>query len=614
MPVRTLERPSRRSRATAILAVAAILVPQITPVLSQPAAARDLISRADYETCQAQDETAFRSAIETITVKALQQGTAAIDYNALVADEWRKNSLDEVIDKRVDLAIAEVKAETSWGSLLQSLADAEQAQKLAVAVAERVYRSDALKAGIEGLATGVGNAVGSRIELASIDAAGPALMCLQAFLGPRYGTTVSRAVVADAGKEFGLDPSKGGVEVSTGAVLRQSSDGITGAAILLIRRQLANLAQRVGQRLVGSVLSRLVSVAAGGVGLVLIAKDIWDLRHGVMPIIAGEMKSADNKAKVKEELAKTIGEQIGEHVKEIGAKSADRVVEIWQEFRRSHAKVLDIAERNPAFKRFVDGVKPDGLGRLDEVVGLLLPAEGEPGVLKRLDDGTLNEAVNVMPAAAMEIARDTRSVEAAIRWNAIAGKDLGAVIENQLHKRAKHDDFTTASLGRILAIGDRLSIGRLAGLTREARDTLFALDTTELKSLAKSLSEAELGTLASYITGLQPAPRERVLKTVAKSAGAMQVLASAQVRDAIIASPDQMAAVDMMLRPPGFNPQATLDDARLAWEGKISPWLMWSKHPLVVGLAGGVALFVVLFFLRLFRPRRRPSPPAEAST
>ena len=34
------------------------------------------------------------------------------------------------------------------------------------------------------------------------------------------------------------------------------------------------------------MLGRLVSVVAGGVGLVLIAKDIWDFRHGVLPIIA----------------------------------------------------------------------------------------------------------------------------------------------------------------------------------------------------------------------------------------------------------------------------------------------------------------------------------------
>lgn len=581
-------------------------------MLSQ-AQAGDLISRADYDTCRAQDEAAFRTAIEAITVKALQKGTASIDYKALVADEWRKGGLDEIIDKRVDLAVAEVRAETSWANLLSSLADTDQAQKLAVAVAERVYRSDAIKSGIEGLANGVGNAVGKSIEYASIDAAGPALMCLQAFLGPRYGTAVSRAVVADAGKEFGLDPSKSGVDVSPGAMLRQSSDGITGAAILLVRRQLAGLAQRVGARLAGSVLSRLVSVAAGGVGLVLIAKDIWDLRHGVMPIIANEMKAADNKAKVKDELAVTIAEQIGEHVKEIGTKSADRVVEIWQEFRRNHAKVLDIAERNEPFKRFVDGVKPESLARLDEVVGLLLPAEGEPGVLKRLDDGSLNMAVNALPVAAMDIARDTRSIDAAIRWHGLAGANLGGVIEHELHKRSTPDAFTTASLNRLFAVGDKQAITRLASVSREARDTLFALDAAELKSLAKSLSDGELATLARYLSGLQQQPRERVLRAVAATPQTMQVLAVERVREAIISSRDQNAAVDMMLRSGSFDPVAIWRDVEMVLDGRVNPLLLWDRHPMVVGAAGVVAVFFALFLMRLFRPRRRVAKAAAES-
>ncbi|NOT71735.1 MAG: hypothetical protein HOP09_10800 [Hyphomicrobium sp.] len=45
-------------------------------------------------------------------------------------------------------------------------------------------------------------------------------------------------------------------------------------------------------------------------------------------------------------MAKTIQEQIGEHTKEIAAKTAERVAEIWQEFRRAHVKVLDLAERH----------------------------------------------------------------------------------------------------------------------------------------------------------------------------------------------------------------------------------------------------------------------------
>ena len=69
-------------------------------------------------------------------------------------------------------------------------------------------------------------------------------------------------------------------------MLVEGSEGIAGTVVLVVRRQLANMAARIGQRVVGSILSRLVSVVAGGVGLVLIAKDIWDFRHGVLPIVA----------------------------------------------------------------------------------------------------------------------------------------------------------------------------------------------------------------------------------------------------------------------------------------------------------------------------------------
>ena len=138
--------------------------------------------------------------------------------------------------------------------------------------------------------------------------------------------------------------SKGSIDVSAGSVLKETSGGLAGATILIVRRQLANLATRVGQRIVGSVLSRLVSVVAGGVGLVLIAKDIWEFRNGVLPIIATEMKSPATKEKVREELASTLAEQMNDHVKDIASAAADHVIEVWQTFRRAHALVLRIAD------------------------------------------------------------------------------------------------------------------------------------------------------------------------------------------------------------------------------------------------------------------------------
>ena len=270
-----------------------------------PAFAAAGLSRASYEDCQARDDDSFRSVITTISADALKAGIGKVDYPALVSDQWRKSGLDEVIDKQVDLAIEEVKKETSWTERIKSLGNTEISQKLATTVAERVYRSDAVKAAMETLATGVAKDVGKNFELASQDAATPVLNCLKAFVGPRYGMAMAQAVAGDAGKDLSVDPNKGGADISSADILKQSGGGIAGATILVVRRQLANLATRIGQRIVGSVLSRLVSVVAGGVGLVLIAKDIWEFRHGVLPIIASEMKAKATKDKVQEELSTT---------------------------------------------------------------------------------------------------------------------------------------------------------------------------------------------------------------------------------------------------------------------------------------------------------------------
>ena len=586
------------------LAAFALAAGQIAPAGAAP------LSKADYEACQARDEPALRAAIQAISVRALKRGIAKVDYRALVGDAWRRGGLDAIVDKQVDAAVEQVLQETSWSNLLQSLAYEQKAQALATAVAERVYRSDAMKAALEQLAADVGKDIGQQIEFASADASGPTLACLKTFVGARYGTTVARAVAGETGSELGVDPDKAAAGMSSGAVLRETSGGIAGAAVLLMRRQLSNMAARVGQRIVGSVLARLVSVVAGGVGLALIAKDIWDLRHGVLPIIATEMKSTENKDKVQDELAKTFSEQISAHMEEIGATTADQVVSIWRDFRSAHAQALDLAERNAGFKAFIDRLQPQALPRLDETVSLILAAEGEAGLLRRLDDGTLNQAVNALPAPAMEIARQTRSIDQGLKWAALAGDQLPKVVALDLHRRTSADALSASALRRLLGFDDRLAIVRLAGLDRGARDTLFELDDAELKRLARNLTEAELATLSHYLTGLKQEPRERVLRAVAADPVAMQSLSSERVRAAVVTSADQNAAVAMMLRTnAALDPAVIAQDFSLVADGRVAPVLMWEKHPWVI-VAALLAVGIVLLLLRrlLFGGRRTRAP------
>lgn len=571
------------------------------------------LSRTDYEACQTQDEAAFRNAIEAITLRSLRGGLDTIDYEALVREEWRRANVDATLDREVDAAVDDVRKNTSWGTLLSSLAYKEEAQKLATRVAEQVYRSDGMKEALEIVATGVAIKVGERIDHAGTDAADPAAKCVRAFLGERYGATVADAVTSDAATEIESNRSSGTASIGSGAVLKETSGGIAGAAILLVRRQLANLARSVGQRLVGSILSRLVSVVAGGIGLVLIAKDIWDLRYGVLPIVATEMKADTTKEKVREELALAMQAQIADQVGTIASATADRIIDIWREFRSAHAAALDLAERNTAFREFLDGLRPQELGRLDEVVALTLASEGEPGLLRRVENGTLREAVRDLPDPAMQIARENRSIDSALAWYAVAGGSVEDVVDNGLHRAASPETFTRTSLDRVLALDDPVAVTRLARLDAAPREALFELDATDLRKLARALSADELETLSSYLTGLDTAPRQQILEAIAEDPGKMRILASKRVRDGVIASADQVAAVDMMLREKGlFDPAAAWRDMVLAWEGRVSPVLLMDKHPLALGLIALVVLMMILMIRRLFvRPSRGASRPPD---
>ena len=119
-----------------------------------PAFAAEALTKSEYEACQAREEPAFHAAIEAISIRALKTGIANVDFRAIVGDEWRRGGLDEIVDNHVDLAVEEVRQETSWANLLESLASQQKAQDLATAVAERVYRSDAMKTALETLAIG----------------------------------------------------------------------------------------------------------------------------------------------------------------------------------------------------------------------------------------------------------------------------------------------------------------------------------------------------------------------------------------------------------------------------------------------------------------------------
>ncbi len=140
-----------------------------------------------------------------------------------------------------------------------------------------------------------------------------------------------------------------------------------------------------------------------------------------------------------------------------------------------------------------------------------------------------------------------------------------------------------------------------------ARESLFELDSAALVRLARNLEESQLDSLSRYLTGLEKGPAQRILSAVAQAPARMAELSSPRVREAIIASRDQSAAVSMMLQVASLpDPGMVIAHTRLVLDGRVSPLLLWEKHGVVLAAAALLALMLLLILKRLLfgaRPR-----------
>jgi hypothetical protein len=72
------------------------------------------------------------------------------------------------------------------------------------------------------------------------------------------------------------------------------------------------------------------------------------------------------------------------------------------------------------------------------------------------------------------------------------------------------------------------------------------------------------------------------------------------VRDAILASSDQAAAVGMMLQASSLpDPSLMMEHLRLVLDGRVSPLLLWERHPASLAVTVVLALVLLLLMKRL---------------
>jgi hypothetical protein len=115
------------------------------------------------------------------------------------------------------------------------------------------------------------------------------------------------------------------------------------------------------------------------------------------------------------------------------------------------------------------------------------------------------------------------------------------------------------------------------------------------------------------MTALERPAGRRLLTTVAETPSRMRSVAPVDIREAILASRDQTAALQMMLRPGDILDLGDFaSDFELVRSGAVSPRLLVARYPLALVGFGVLGLALVMLLWRAV-VGRRPGQSREAA-
>jgi hypothetical protein len=557
--------------------------------------------------CRNLSDTDVRDRIRELASTSLKAELTAIDYPALVNIHWAKADVNGRIDREVDAAIAAVRADTGWFDRAYSTVSKSSAGRYATAVADKTYNSEGFKAALDEMATGVARDAGTQIEKATAKVSNPIIACVQTALQSRYGGAIAQVFAQESQKNLEASAEQPAVKIETSDLVANNAASLSGIVLIVTRRVLAKIIQGVGERIAGVIASRIVSAVAGLIGLALIAKDIYEAGDGVFPIVAERMKSDETKDLIKSEVGKTIQADISQQVGTIAQETAERIYAVWLDFKQKYNRLLNLSEKSPAFAEFLKDRRLEQMSKLGQIVNILYGSEGEGRVLERVADGSLNKALLDLTDPGLVIAEDQKSIDKALRWTAVAGRDLPRVVDLGLYRWLSPDGLTPQNLQKILSLNDKIAVARIANLDPQARDLILNLPADQMRDFARRLNDKQLGAFAEYERRLDPNAARRLLRAVSEEPAIMLELSGEGLQQAIFNSRDQLAALNMAIHDDAglLSYGRIIKDAELVRDGVVGYRVFWERYWLSVLVAGFVLLLILSWLRRLLFGVRR---------
>lgn len=607
-----------RHKAWVSLLLVCSLLASYTPVHAAPSGQAGPSSQYTVGDCSKVDKNQLRDEIEQHALDVIANNSAPLAIDSLVERKWAEMGMDAAVDAAVTQAVENLGNQEAYLDKFISGWWGEKAQEYAERVSNDAFASPVFKAKLETLSAAIGADVARQVEGQFAQAASIALLCLKEYVGVQY----SQALFSAFERSVQVDTQQVDLAVTTAPILSavdQHGLALAGVGTILVTQLTYRLAQKlsekIAQRVAGKVVGRvlgkagssLIPVAGWIIGIAMIAYDLWEGTQGALPQIQEALQSEEVKAKIRDEIATAIKDDLPDQAALIALETSVSLVEQWQGFCDQYGDVCAAADQNPNFRGLLNLVALDELDRLAGLVGWFMNRAGRTLFDTAVDDGSF-EALLTLPDATVDALIADEQPGEVVAWLQLAGDNLPKVFEYRVHRLAVPEEFDAQTLSSLLAIGDGDGVQKLLKLAPVQRNSLLTLPADTMKTLATSQPATRLATLANYMlapeqpagSGAQVAEEVVQGKVTVEEMGGVAVVVTATdaAQDAAIASASTPMPVETSLAL-----QVSADPAQApSQHGEETGWL---PNLLILALLAFGVTGTAVYGVRNYRARNR---------
>ena len=483
-----------------------------------------------FSECKNVEEADLQEELNRITLLAFEEETAELDFAKIVHSNWKELNIDRTVNRAVNAAIDDVHRRESYWTKLLSAWDTRWAEEFARRVSTNAFDSRQFQEAMEKLSKPIVDDLADEIQLVMDRSVSAASGCVEEFVGASFSQTMALSFeerIQEWLPEIVSDLYQSDIkEVLKG---RWQSGGVT---ILFDTQFTRVLAQRLAKGIVGKVVTRIVSKAAGTVipviGWVLgggsIVWDLWEARNGSLPQIRKALKGEDVKREIRAQIVEAVNTKLEAALPELSQAATNHIFEQWKQFLQEFELVLRLAQSNARFRMIVDDSTVDKVDKLTELVAIGDDVLGREWLVRNIESGEF-ETILVLPRKSFALLKETADPQLVLDWYELAREGINGVAETELYRIAQPGDFKNReALLQVLDIAEPSVIREVMQFKEEDRELLLRLPVTHIRRVFTVLGNEEIGWFVSYLPELSPQASEELVELLMKEQSVISIL------------------------------------------------------------------------------------------